>query len=83
MSASELGRPPRELNKQTAKVGNWLFCVSHACIEEYSYQWGGVEVTNKKLRVLLCSIDEDYYATGIMKAFKKNFVELEDAFEKS
>ena len=69
------------LNKQTGKVGQWIFKVVHSQVVSYSYPWGGSTVATKKLQVVFLSADEHKYCLGVMKAIKSNFQELENAMK--
>ena len=85
-AAAERASPPSfmalsQLNKSTCNFGSWVVKCAHAQICEYSYKWGGKDVTNKKLAVTLVSPDPDRYSLGVMKAFKKDFAELEAALD--
>ena len=68
-----------ELNKQTGKVGQWIFKIVHSKVLSYTYWWQGKDVLTKKLQVVLLSADEHKYCLGVMKAIKGNFEELETA----
>ena len=68
-----------ELNKQTGKVGDWIFKVVHSQIISYSYQYSDKLVETKKLQVALLSADEHKYCPGVMKPIRNNFKELENA----
>ena len=76
MALSRPDMPLLELNKATAKVGQWLFKIGYSDIVSYKYTWGGKLVNNEKLRVLLVSAEEGKYAIGQVRAQKQNFAEL-------
>ena len=85
-AAAERASPPSfmalsQLNKSTCNFGSWVVKCAHAQICEYSYKWGGKDVTNKKLAVTLVSPDPGRYSLGVMKAFKRDFAELEAALD--
>ena len=70
------GMPLLELNKRTAKIGNWIMKVSKARVLEYGSVYQGRPQTNHKLLVIFTTKDEGQYCTGLMKTVKKNVDEL-------
>ena len=78
-AAMERGLPLRELNKRSARHGNWILKAVKADIISYTYPWKGKEATNNKLKVIFTAPEEGSYCMGLMKMNKKNIEELETA----
>ena len=72
----------REMNKKTARLGNWILKVSKTDIIEYTYTVGNKQVVGSKLRVIFTTREEGSYCTGMMKMVKRNVSELTTAKDK-
>ena len=70
------GMPLLELNRKSAKIGNWVLKVAKARILEYGGTFQGKPQTNHKLLVIFTTKEEGQYCTGLMKTVKKNVDEL-------
>ena len=72
-----------DLNKRSARLGEFKLFVYHPFVEEYEYQWGGQARTGKNLNCLLVDDnDKTSYCNAQFKLTRQNQKQFDQAVKK-